>query len=193
MCRYPQRRTRVILNGVPGPTAAINVPAKRWKLGVPADAFLFCVPARLSWEKGHSSLLKALAENPDDLSGSQVLICGDGPEEAELRAQCDRLGLNGIVRFLGWRDDIREIMQASDCVLLPSLLEAFSLAAADAAMEGKPVIASKVGGLPEVIVDGQTGILVPPNSPGEWRAAMLKVMATGNGPRNSAGRREPAL
>jgi glycosyltransferase involved in cell wall biosynthesis len=176
MCCHPRRRTRVILNGVPGPSPAIDGAAKRRHLGVPADAFLFCVPARLSWEKGQSCLLEALGA-PGDFSGSQVLICGDGLDEADLRAQSDRLGLNGIVRFLGWRDDIREIIQASDCVVVPSLMEAFSLAAADAAMEGKPVIASKVGGLPEVVLDGQTGILVPPNAPGELRAALLKVMS----------------
>ncbi len=121
LCCYPRRRTRVILNGVPGPWPAINTHAKRLELGIPADTFLFCFPARLSWMKGHSYLFEAIGAGRKDFSVSQVLICGDGPEQADLQAQCDRLGLTGIVRFLGWRRDIREIIQAIDCVVLPSL------------------------------------------------------------------------
>ncbi len=177
LCRYPTLRTQVILNGVPGPRPAIDVHAKRLELGIPNEAFIFCFPARFSWMKGHSYLLEAIGAGPNDFSGSQVLLCGEGEDEAALRAQCERLSLTAIVQFLGWRTDIREIIQASDCVVLPSLYESFSLAALEAAMEGRPLIATKVGGFPEIVWEEQTGILVPPKSPAELRQAMLRVMA----------------
>ena len=92
---------------------------------------------------------------------SRLLLVGDGPERAEAAAQADRLGLEDRVIFLGKQDTVAELLTCSDLFLLPSASESFGLAALEAMASGTPVIATDVGGLPEVIDHGETGLLAP--------------------------------
>src|SRR3989475_4046696 len=90
-----------------------------------------------------------------------LVLIGDGPERDAAEHEADRLGLGEDVRFLGKVDDVAELLRGSDLFLLPSETESFGLAALEAMACGVPVIASAVGGLPEVIAQGETGFLAP--------------------------------
>jgi len=93
-----------------------------------------------------------------------LLMIGDGPERGEAEREARELHVDGDVRFLGRLDTVSELLGATDLFLLPSQSESFGLAALEAMACGAPVIASRAGGLPEVIVDGVNGILEPPGS-----------------------------
>ncbi len=91
-----------------------------------------------------------------------LVLVGDGPERDAAEQEVDRLGLKKNVRFLGKVDNVADVLRGSDLFLLPSATESFGLAALEAMACGVPVIASAAGGIPEVVVDGETGFLAPP-------------------------------
>lgn len=117
-------------------------------------------------KKGLAVLLQALAalnrgnENP----GCQLLIVGEGPAHEALESLSDRLGLSPCVRFAGTRRDIPRILPVLDVFVLPSLYEGFGIAILEAMAAGKPVVATTVGGIPEFVVPGETGLLVEPGN-----------------------------
>ena len=90
-----------------------------------------------------------------------LLLVGDGPDRGPAEQEADRLGLSGDVRFIGKVENVADLMRAADLFLLPSETESFGLAALEAMACGVPVVASRVGGLPEVVVDGESGALRP--------------------------------
>ena len=92
-------------------------------------------------------------------------IAGDGPERSALERECRLLGVMGSVDFLGWQPDIQPWLSRWDVVIQPSLSEGFGLAALEAMAASTPVVATAVGGAPEVVDDGVTGWLVPPGDP----------------------------
>ncbi|HEY7380847.1 MAG TPA: glycosyltransferase family 4 protein [Gaiella sp.] len=118
------------------------------------------VVGRLVPIKGHDVLLRALAEARKRLPALEVEIAGAGPLDARLRAQAAGLGLEGAVRFLGHAPG-REVMSRASVVAVPSLGEGFGMVALEAMERGRAVVASSVGGLPEIVSDGETGLLVP--------------------------------
>jgi|GEM_PF-1516688 len=91
-----------------------------------------------------------------------VKIAGSGPSEPELRNLTTELGVSDRVHFLGWREDIRELLSGWHLLVIPSLDESFPISALEAMAVARPVLASRVGGLPELVVDGVTGYLIPP-------------------------------
>ncbi len=93
---------------------------------------------------------------------SVLVLAGDGPQRPEAEAEAERLGITQRVRFLGKVDAVADLLRAADLYLLPSASESFGLSALEALACGVPVVASDVGGLPEVVVDGETGALVAP-------------------------------
>lgn len=114
--------------------------------------------ARLDEQKGHTYLLKAATEVP----GALFVFVGDGPERAGLESEARQLDLSDRVIFLGQRNDVSELLQGCDLFVLPSLFEGLPLSVMEAMAAGKPVIASDIGGVNELIRDGETGYLVPP-------------------------------
>ena len=96
--------------------------------------------------------------------------------EAGLHTQLNQAELTGQVIFTGYRDDVSELMQMADAVVIPSLTEAQPRVAVQAFAVGKPVVASDVGGVPEIVFDGDTGWLVPPADPARLAEAMERVM-----------------
>jgi glycosyltransferase involved in cell wall biosynthesis len=130
------------------------------------EADLVLVMARLHPEKGHEHLFRALPEVRRRLSRPFViLLAGTGPFEEAYRRQLRDLGCEDLVRFLGFRKDAADLMTAADVLVLPSVAEAFGLVLAEALFLGLPVVASRVGGIPEIVADGEDGLLVPPADP----------------------------
>jgi glycosyltransferase involved in cell wall biosynthesis len=104
------------------------------------------------------------------------VIAGAGPLRAELEANADALGVRDRVLFLGSRADTIELMAAFDVFVLPSVVEGMSNALLEAMAVGRPVVVTDVGGNPEVVVDGETGLVVPPADPDQLAASIVKLL-----------------
>ena len=153
----------VIPNGIdltPFDTAP-TLEAARDLLVVPQKTMVVAAVGRLSTEKGFAHLIAAAANIPDAL----FLIAGEGPERPLLEAIIEKLDLASRVRLLGRVADVAGLFAASDIVVVPSLQEGQGISALEAMASRKPVVTSKVGGLVETVVEGETGILVPPGEP----------------------------
>lgn len=123
---------------------------------------VLAIVARLNWRKGHDILFEALQYLRDNYGLEPVLlVVGYGPLEADLKASAELRGLRRV-KFVGKQSNVLPWFLAADIALMPSLTEPFGLVAAEAMACGRPVIASRVGGLQEVVLDRQTGLLVPP-------------------------------
>jgi len=134
----------------------------RARLGLPPDEFVVGCVGRLSPEKGHRFLLEAMALLAERGLRARAAICGEGPELPALLSQRSRHGLDDTVTLAGHRSDVESLLSAFDVFVLPSLTEGIPVALLEAASAGLPAVASAVGGVPEVVVDGETGLLVPP-------------------------------
>jgi glycosyltransferase involved in cell wall biosynthesis len=119
---------------------------------------------RLVELKGIDYMLSAAAALLPEFPTLRVEIAGSGPEREKLEALAVRAGLRDRIKFLGWIADIRPVLSGWDVFVMPSLEEGFPIAALDAMGAGLPVIATPVGGVPELIEDGTTGWLVPPRN-----------------------------
>jgi glycosyltransferase involved in cell wall biosynthesis len=119
-------------------------------------------PARLEEQKGHDVMLDALAEVRRRGLEWVVAFAGDGSRRAALEERARALHVEGAVRFLGQLDDLGPLLMAADVVVLPSRWEGLPLSLLEALARGRPVVASAVGGVPEVVEDGVHGRLVPP-------------------------------
>ncbi len=127
--------------------------------------------------KGYAVLLAAFQIVAARRADALCLVTGSGPAESGLRAMAEAAGLGSRFRFLGERQDIPDFLQAIDLYVQPSRLEGFGLAALEAMAAGLPVVASRTGGLPEVISEGLTGDLVPPGDPRALAEAILALLA----------------
>jgi glycosyltransferase involved in cell wall biosynthesis len=134
------------------------------------------VVGRLVPIKGHAVLLRALASVRARLPSLEVEIAGAGPLASELRAQTAARGLDAAVRFLGHAPG-PEVMARAAVVVVPSLGEGFGMVALEAMERGRAVVASAVGGLPEIVADGQTGVLVPPGDAEALAEALVELVA----------------
>lgn len=129
--------------------------------------------ARLDPIKGLDVALEALSS----LAGVHLVIAGDGPELPRLMEQADRLGLEDRVHLLGWTDRARDLLGGFDVFVLPSRSEAFPLTVIEAMLARRPVVATSVGGVAEAVVDGVTGLLVPPGDPQALAAAVESLLS----------------
>jgi glycosyltransferase involved in cell wall biosynthesis len=130
------------------------------------------VPARLDVQKGHEDLLEAAQHLPD----VRLLCVGEGDLRTALEDRARILGIEDRVVFLGFRTDIDGILGSCDLVVLPSLYEGFPLSLIEAMAAGKPVVATDIGGTRELVVDGVTGLLVPPRAPRKLAEAVKKIL-----------------
>ncbi|MCL4705027.1 glycosyltransferase [bacterium] len=153
--------------------------AKRQELGLPPNALAIGVIANIRVAKGHQYLLEAFNRIAPHVPQACLLICGFAGDH-DLMKTLQRLaaagGAAGRVRFMNSRNDIPEMLHALDVVVSPSLSEGFSNAILEAMAAGKPVIATRVGGSPEQIIDGVTGLLVPPQDAGAIAQALLTLL-----------------
>jgi glycosyltransferase involved in cell wall biosynthesis len=141
----------------------------------PGGSRLLCV-GRLVPVKGIDTLLSAFAAAVREQPDLTLDIAGEGPLRGELESAAGGLALGGSVRFLGRVEDATTRMEQAAAVVVPSLGEGFGMVALEAAERGRPVIASAVGGLPEIIDDGRTGVLVPPGDAEALAAAIVALV-----------------
>jgi glycosyltransferase involved in cell wall biosynthesis len=162
----PPAKVHTVLNGFD--TSRLHVPdqAQVMRLRQEFDALeahLLVVVGRLHPEKGYEHIFRALPAIRERVDRAVVLlVAGTGQFEGDFRHQVSALGCEREVRFLGFRDDAPALMATADLVVLPSVAEAFGIVLAEALWVGTPVVATTVGGIPEIVDDGVDGILVHP-------------------------------
>ncbi len=170
---WPAAKVEVVYNAVDVERVAVAAPpGLREQLGGSETRPLVLTPARLDAQKGHDTLLEAIAEVPEAL----FVLAGEGPKRAELEARTAEIGLGDRVRFLGRREDVPALLAACDVFCLPSLYEGSSLAVLEAMAAGIPVVSSAIGGTEELIEDGRSGLLVAPGDPKALAAALRRLL-----------------
>ncbi len=175
--RFPRARVGVIHNGIE--TGARPGPADRQRaraaLGIADDVFVLASVARLDPVKDFMSLLDAFAEVRRSVPRSRLLVVGDGSEREVLEARAAREDLSGAVEFLGMRGDVRALLPAADLYVNSSISEGVSITILEAMGAGVPVVATAVGGTPEVLADGAAGVLVPARNPSRLAQAAIAL------------------
>ena len=174
----PPAKLRVVRSAVDWPAyaKAVDRAAMRQRIGVPEDALLIGVIAQLIQRKGHRFLLDALPPLISAHPNLRVRFFGQGPLDAELRGQIAAAGLTDQVALAGFRTDLDEILPALDLVVHPALMEGLGVSLLQAASAGVPVIASRAGGIPEAVRDGENGLLVPPGDVAALRDAIRALL-----------------
>jgi glycosyltransferase involved in cell wall biosynthesis len=154
---------------------------KRKELGITTDSLVIGYVGWLIPIKGVTYLLDAMAEVVQRHSNSLLVLVGkgdeNGEEEIKLRERVESLGLEDRVRFLGWRPDVNEIMGCFDIFVLPSLNEGMGRVLVEAMAAGLPIVASRVGGIPDLIENGENGLLVPPADPSALAKAISDLLS----------------
>ena len=148
----------------------------RAELKMAADAQLLGMACRLVEQKGIPYALEAMRRIRSDFPRAHLVIAGDGEQASELRRLASRLGIADRVHWLGWRADAADLMAALDVFLLPSLREGFGLVLLEAMSRRLPIVASHVGAIPEIVIDGETGILVEPRNVDQLAKAMTRLL-----------------
>ncbi|MGH2427393.1 MAG: glycosyltransferase family 4 protein [Candidatus Limnocylindria bacterium] len=157
-------RIRVIPMGMEMPVelTAVQRRALLDELGIGSETPLIGCVARLRKRKGQRYLLEALASVTSTHPDVCLLLIGDGEDRAELEERTRQLGLSGHVKFLGARNDVSDLIALCQFTVLPSLQEEFGIVLLESLVHGRPVVASSVGGIPEIVTTGEHGLLVPP-------------------------------
>jgi glycosyltransferase involved in cell wall biosynthesis len=173
---YDAQRISVVYNGAADPLTRPVQSTLRLRLHLPADAILFGVLARFLRDKGQDVAMSALSHCDPRV---HLALIGDPatPWGLAMREQARTAGVVGRVHFLGFSDMAPQLIRELDGLLVPSRREALSLALIEAAAAGLPVIAARVGGIPEVVVDEETGLLVPSEDAAALAAAMGRLAA----------------
>lgn len=177
------RITRVYY-GLRGGSAASSEDGKRVRadLGIADDAPVAVTVGRLTEQKGLVYLLEAMAIVRSELPDARLLVVGDSQDgrdeyKRDLLALADRLKLGETAIFTGVRNDVPAVMQAGDLFVMASLWEGFGLVFLEAMAASRPIVATSVSAVPEVVQDGKTGLLVPPRDPSALAGAMLALLS----------------
>ena len=149
----------------------------RAALNLDENALILGMVCRLVEQKGVPYALEAQRRIRADFPGAHLVIAGDGEKAADLRRLASALGIADRVHWLGWRADSAELMAAFDVLLAPSLWEGFGLVLLEAMSRRVPVIASRVSAIPEVVLDGETGILIEPRDVDALSKAIARLLS----------------
>jgi L-malate glycosyltransferase len=175
-------RARVIIHGVDLSSADRLLAQRdeirrqvRDELGIAGDQLLVMAVSNLREEKGYDVLLEAARLIADHDASLRFAAVGRGPMADELEQRRRQLGLDGWFQFLGERDDVLRLLVGSDIFVLPSHNEGLPVALMEATSASLPIVASEVGGIPQVITDGVHGLLVHPGRPAELAAALERL------------------
>lgn len=159
----------------PGDPAALRREVRE-ELGIPPEQTVIGMVCRLIEQKGIPYGIQAFSQIAEQFPDTILLIVGEGKLRSSLEAQVKTLKLENRVRFLGWRADGARVMAGFDIFLMPSLWEGFGLVMLEAMAHGLPIIGSAVSAIPEVVVNGETGLLVPPRDENRLAEAMTMLL-----------------
>ena len=168
-----------IYNGIPKISFPSRESARASLLGalqLPPEARLVGTVGRLHAAKGHADMVMAIPQIVAQQPLAHFIWIGDGPERVALEAQVEQLEVAGHVHFLGDRNDVPELLAALALFVMPSRWEGLSIAIMEAMATGLPVVATAVGGTPELVVDGETGLLVPPQDADSLAQAIRQLL-----------------
>jgi glycosyltransferase involved in cell wall biosynthesis len=184
----PERKMTVILNGLAhGPEfKADDLARRRTELGWTPGRPVVGTVARLHRQKGIIHLLRAGPRIFSAVPESRIVVVGDGPQADRMAREARRLGLGERCLFLGERRDAGALMALFDVFVLPSLWEGLPFVLVEAAALGKPIVATAVDGVPELLEDGRTGLLVPPGDPAALADAVIRLLRDKSGAGNLA-------
>jgi glycosyltransferase involved in cell wall biosynthesis len=176
-------RVRVVPNGIPIERFEPGPPPEglREELGLPTDVPVACVVGRLTPWKGHRTLLRAWPEVVERVPDAHLLVVGEVAfwEDSyadELRSLTEELEITDRVVWAGFRDDVPEILRLVDLLVLASTDEPFGRVVIEGMAAGLPVVATDSGGVPEIVVEGETGLLVPSEQPEPMADAIAQVL-----------------
>ena len=174
----PPGRIRVVHNGIDLSRYKVQERsyAVRAELGISAGQRVVGTVGNLFAVKGQTYLLRACKAVASAFPDFVLLVAGEGEEWGPLEKEASDLGLAANVRFLGFRDDVPSLLQAMDVFVLPSLSEGLPLSILEALALQKPVVATNVGGIPEILQDGVTGYLVSPRNPESLAEKILLLL-----------------
>jgi glycosyltransferase involved in cell wall biosynthesis len=168
---YRPEAIRVIASGVADDPPVRDRETLRAELDIPPDAFLAVLVTALRPEKRASVFVEQVTAAHAAEPSVHGLVVGDGPDTASVARAVEPSG--GVVRMVGFRADAVDIMHAADVVCLTSAVEALPMSVLEAMSVARPVIATRVGGLSEVVADGETGLLISPDQPSEMAAELV--------------------
>jgi L-malate glycosyltransferase len=173
----PAGRIEVVPSGIDlAPfQSAFDRPAARKRLGIADGELLVLNVAALAPHKSQTDLLRAAAKALARRPGMKIWIAGEGPLRGDLEAEHRALQLGNAVRFLGFRDDTMDLLRAADLFVISSYLEGLGTSILDAMAAGLPVVATRVGGIPELVAHEETGLLVPPRDPESLASAIVDL------------------
>jgi glycosyltransferase involved in cell wall biosynthesis len=176
--RIPERKVCIIQNGCSiervDPLRA-HPEGIRESLGFSKSDLVLLVMARLEAQKGHRILLQALSLLRTEIPTIRLICLGTGTLKDKLTKTVQDLGLEDIVRFVGFRSNVGDWLAAADIGVLPSFYEGLPLTAVETLAAGVPLVATAVDGTPEVVIDGETGHLVPPGDPPAMAEAIRRL------------------
>ena len=156
----------------------VPAPAERW--GWSRDEVVFVLASRLVPDKGHETVIRAIHAARAVEPRVRLAVVGDGPLRPALEALVQELGIESIVQLLGYQTDMQTVLASADVVLFPTgegFGEGFGLVNLEAMAAARPVLASRVASVPEIVEDGVTGVLVPPDDIAAFAAAMVDLAA----------------
>jgi glycosyltransferase involved in cell wall biosynthesis len=171
---FDRDKVAVVHSGIDPARLEVD-PLPRRELGVPEEVPLLGNVAALVDHKDHATLLAAMPHVLHDLPNLHLVIAGEGELRPQLEAQIHRLNLGGAVHVLGYRKDVPRLLRALDAFVLSSKLEGLGTSILDAMACGLPVVATAAGGIPEMVVHEQTGLLVPAQQPEALAAAVVRI------------------
>ena len=175
--RIPESKVSVIHNGInPRLTRSASVEALRQELGLQDGQLVVGTIGRLEAQKGLDLFLDAIPRVAENAPEVRFLIVGGGSLEHDLKAQASRLGIADRVIFTGWRTDAIDLMQLLDCFVSTSNFEGLPMVLLEAMSFAKPIVATAVGGVPELVEDGFNGLTIDDREPGSVAAALLRVV-----------------
>jgi glycosyltransferase involved in cell wall biosynthesis len=177
---YPRRRLLTLRNGIDltrFEAAASEGPAVRRELGIPDGVPVLATVAVLRPDKGIQHMIAALPAVLGAVPDARYLVVGDGEHRDALEQAALEAGVADRVVFAGSRTDVPRVLAACDLFVLPTLADALPTVLAEAAAAGVPIVASRIGGVPEMCVDGRNGVLVDPGRPEGLADACARVLA----------------
>ncbi len=148
----------------------------RRELGLKSDVPLIGAIGRLVWQKGFEYLLHAIPQVIQDIPEAKFLIVGEGPLRSRLEELSERLRIEDNIIFTGFRSDIKDILATIELLAMPSLLEGLPLVLLEGMAMAKPIVATRIDGITEVMENGETGLLVPAKNPHELAEAMKEIL-----------------